>query len=126
MAEKIGAEAHVIGSDQVDHVVDVVQQHLQAGLFSCRAQGSGTGADDSTSGGDGADLFVAQIALGIPQRTGISMGGADGPAGDFQRLPEAVFNHVGEVDQHAEPVHLAQYFRTHGSEAAGRIVAPVV
>ncbi len=48
------------------------------------------------------------------------------PARKIQCIPEPGFDHVGEIDQHTELVHLADNFLAGGAEAARRVDALVV
>ena len=70
-----------------------------------------------------ADLVVGELAVVRHQRAAILWLAHTGPLKVIQRLPEAVIAEVSDIEDDAEPLHLAQQFAAARVEAAARVGA---
>ena len=75
--------------------------------------------DDAAVGGDGAELVVGEVAGGFGEGAGGGVRGEDGGAGDGEDVGEGLVGDVGEIDHHAEAVHLGDDLAAEGGEAGG-------
>ncbi len=67
-------------------------------------------------GGERLDHIVGHVA-GVVGDGGAGVRGDDGGGGCFERVPEGLVGGVGDIDHHAEAVHLADDIFAEGSEA---------
>ena len=65
----------------------------------------------------GSKHFVGEVAVGLGECASRGMGGDDGSAGEADYVPEGFVGGVGDVDHHAEAVHLFNDLFAEGGEA---------
>ena len=78
---------------------------------------------DTAVGGESAELVVGEVAVGVGEGAGGGVGDEDGGAGDGEDFGEGAVGDVGEIDHHAEAVHLCDDLAAEGGEAGGRVGA---
>ncbi len=73
--------------------------------------------DGAAVGGDGAELIVGEVAGRVAEGAGAGVRREDGGAGDGEDVGEGLVGDVGDVDHHAEAVHLGDDLAAEGGEA---------
>ncbi len=120
----------MIWADEADHVVNMVQPTLEAGVVDgparlvavvrARADEDAHRADDAALGGQRLDLVVGQVAGVAAYGAAVRVGANDRCVGDFEHVPEALVVRVRQVDDHAQTVQLPDHGLAKGREAALR------
>jgi len=59
-------------------------------------------------------VVISEVARGVSERAGGGVCGEDGGASGFEDIPEGFVGGVGDVDDHADAVHLANDFVAEG------------
>lgn len=76
-------------------------------------------ADDGVALGEEAEVFVGQLALMGDKGAAEVVAGPDGAVEEIERLHEAFVAEVGDVEEDAQALHLAEEVASAGVEAAG-------
>ena len=73
--------------------------------------------DGASLGGEGAEHVVGHVAGVVGEGAAAGVGGDEGGGGDLEGVVEGLVGGVGDVDHHAEAVHLADDVFAEGGEA---------
>ena len=133
MQHAIHAEADMLGADQLDHMVDMLDQMLDHGPPRPHEAAHAGDADHPAGGGAGLDLVVPDIALMVPELAGIGMAEDDRRRRGLDGLHGGLVGAMGAIDHHADAVHLGDDLAPEFGEAdvlvmataAGEVVAVV-
>ena len=69
-----------------------------------------------------ADLIVGELAVVRHERAAVGVAGPDRPAKVIERVAEALVAEVGHVEDHAQPLHLAQQLAAARAETPDALV----
>src|SRR5215203_2143892 len=132
-AVEVAADADVsrVAGNLTD-VVGVIEQPIErhARVLGCArpALPAGNGhprierhADDGASLDEGTDLVIRELPVVRHEGTTVRMAGPHGTAKCVERLPEALVAEMRRVEDHPEPLHLAQELAAADTDSALRL-----
>ena len=80
-------------------------------------------ADDRAARDELADLIVGELTVVVDERAAVRVARPHRPAKMIERVAEALVAEVRRVEDHAEPIHLAQELAAARAEVALRVGA---
>ena len=108
------------GAGRANGLLDVLDGGSIARVDESRVE---VDVHDAAVAGDGAELIVGQVARHVAERAGAGVRCDHRHGGDGDRVVEGAVRDVRQIDEHAEPVHLAHDVSTERGEAAGARIA---
>ena len=109
---KVGADAHMVNTHDVDGMVEMGKQVHHGGLaFRAQETMISRHLTHSPTLGKGFHLFICEVAGMVAQCAAAAMAAYYGLAAYLHGIPETLLCGMTEVNQNAKAVHLADYLR---------------
>src|SRR6185437_2010376 len=118
-------QADVVGSHQLDHVIDVLEQPGgEVPLCGTEKRSQSVYPDDASGGGTGSDQLVRDVARMRMQRVRVGVGEDDRPARPLHHLRRGSPARVRAARHHADPGHLGEYLSSERRQPAVLVLTP--
>src|SRR5262249_19976076 len=121
---EVHAQSKMLDTDEIDHLVHVLQKVSDVGSALFDALGQGENPPQTAMSDDGFNLVVRQVTRIVQHSTGVGMADQKRSGSHLQALKESLAIHVREVNNHAQPICLFDHLHPKIRQPATRAVFP--